>query len=232
MNDAQPRTWLTIMLRSMLVAVLPFVIVLSSLRLALTPGFVWLSYHVPAFPADSYGFTLDQRLHWAGISLDYLKNDAGIEFLGDRTFDDGSPLFNERELRHMEDVKRLTQAALGLWMAAVIVGAVASLGLYWTEERAALGRALRLGGRLTLILMLALAVALVVSFPFVFVGFHHLFFEGNSWLFYYSDTLIRLFPERFWQQVFVFLVASSLLIAWGSIALGKRLEGGRATDSP
>ncbi len=41
-------------------------------------------------------------------------------------------------------------------------------------------------------------------------GFHHLFFQGDTWLFLYSDTLIRLFPERFWQQVFAFLALATL----------------------
>ncbi|MGA9533820.1 MAG: DUF1461 domain-containing protein [Anaerolineales bacterium] len=233
MSQIEPREWLFTMLRGMLVAVLPLVIVLSSLRLALTPAYVWVSYHVPAFPDDSYGFTLDERLHWAGLSLDYLKNDAEIDYLGDLSFTDGSPLFNSRELMHMHDVKRLTQAALGLWMAVVIVGGVAGLGLYWTNQRKVLGRALITGGRLTIGLMIALALALAVSFPFVFVGFHHLFFEGSSWLFFYSDTLIRLFPERFWQQVFGFLVLSSLLVSWGLIVLGRwiaAVEAGRGAE--
>jgi integral membrane protein (TIGR01906 family) len=223
MNRIETQGLLYTMLRGMLVAVLPLVITLGSLRLALTPAYVWLSYHVPGFPEDSYGFTLDERLHWSGQSLAYLENDAGIDFLGDLTFEDGSQLFNDRELRHMQDVKRLTQAALGLWMAVVIVGGVAGLGLYWMNRRRELGRALVTGGRLTIALMIALAVALAISFPFVFVGFHHLFFQGNSWLFFYSDTLIRLFPERFWQQVFAFLVLCSLLISWGFIAVGLRL---------
>lgn len=229
----EPREWLATMLRTMLVAVLPLVVVLSCLRLALTPAYVWLSYHVPAFPEDSYGFTLEERLHYADLSLAYLKNGAGVDFLGDLTFDDGSPLFNARELKHMQDVKRLTQAALGLWMAVVIVAAAAGLGLYWTGRRDDLGRALVTGGRLTIALMLALGLALAVSFPFVFVGFHHLFFEGNSWLFYYSDTLIRLFPERFWQQVFVFLVAGSLLFAWGLAAFGRWIRAaGSGSSAP
>ena len=36
-----------------------------------------------------------------------------------------------------------------------------------------------------------------------FGWFHSLFFSANTWLFEYSDTLIRLFPIRFWQDTFL-----------------------------
>jgi uncharacterized membrane protein len=43
-----------------------------------------------------------------------------------------------------------------------------------------------------------------------FTFFHTLFFEGDSWLFYYSDSLIRLFPIRFWQDAFLWAAALAL----------------------
>ena len=30
-----------------------------------------------------------------------------------------------------------------------------------------------------------------------------LLFKAGTWTFLYSDTLIRLFPERFWQDTFL-----------------------------
>jgi integral membrane protein (TIGR01906 family) len=52
-----------------------------------------------------------------------------------------------------------------------------------------------------------------------FEGFHAIFFEGDSWLFLFSDTLIRLFPIRFWQDAFLF--AALIAVAGGlGLALG------------
>ena len=55
----------------------------------------------------------------------------------------------------------------------------------------------------------------------LFEGFHSLFFEGDSWLFLYSDTLIRLFPLRFWQDAF--LIAAIIALG-GGFALGLGLR--------
>jgi hypothetical protein len=67
---------------------------------------------MPGFPADRYGFTTADRLYWADIAVDYLVNTAGIEFLADLRFEDGSPVYNERELKHMVDVKNRGQRRL------------------------------------------------------------------------------------------------------------------------
>jgi uncharacterized membrane protein len=49
-----------------------------------------------------------------------------------------------------------------------------------------------------------------------FTLFHALFFEGDSWLFLNSDTLIRLFPIRFWQDAFLL---GALIALGGGFAL-------------
>ena len=43
-----------------------------------------------------------------------------------------------------------------------------------------------------------------------------IFFKGDSWLFYYSDTLIRLFPIRFWQDAFLW---AAILALGGGVGL-------------
>jgi len=60
-----------------------------------------------------------------------------------------------------------------------------------------------------------------VSFWQFFTLFHELFFTGDSWIFEYSDTLIRLFPLRFWQDLFLFI---PILIAICGLALGLFLK--------
>ncbi|MCL4258252.1 MAG: DUF1461 domain-containing protein [Anaerolineales bacterium] len=137
------------LIRFLVPLLVPVVLLLTATRLLLTPLFVNIEYRMPGFPADPYGMTQAERLHYAPLALDYLMNDEDISFLGDQTFDDGTPLYNERELSHMYDVKVLTQQALQVWMGVLL--ALAALGVAaWrlglqAEFRAARGQ----GGALT-----------------------------------------------------------------------------------
>lgn len=189
----------------------PVVLVLLGVRLLLTPLTPPVEYRMPGFPADDYGFSLQDRLRWSDYSLRYLLNNRGIEYLGNLRLDDGSPVFNERELSHMHDVKVVVQGALNVFYVslALLVG----LGLYaWFGGwRSSFLAGLSRGGWLTVGLILGLGALALVSFWNFFTLFHEVFFKGDSWLFEYSDTLIRLFPIRFWQDAFLFALGFALL---------------------
>ncbi|KAA3648783.1 MAG: TIGR01906 family membrane protein [Chloroflexi bacterium] len=199
-------------------------IILTAVRLLLTPAFVNIEYRTPNFPPDPYGFTMEERLKWSQIALNYLLNDEDISFLGDLTFEDGSPLYNERELRHMVDVKDLTQIFLWIWRGLLLMLVLLTLWVWRVDWQPAYMRMLHNGGRLTVILIAVLLVGIALSFNAVFTGFHRIFFEGDTWLFLFSDTLIRLFPIRFWRDAFivigVFALGSGGLLWW---LFGKRL---------
>ena len=200
---------------------IPVALTFLGLRLLLSNAFLEIEYRLPGFPEDTYGFTLEDRLQWSKIALEYLLNDAELLYLGGLTFPDGSPLYNQRELRHMLDVKNLLRTIMwtgyGVWLAVLGLGLWAQWGDWWLDYL----RGLRLGGWLTGGLVVAIAAFAVLSFLQFFTLFHTLFFEGDSWLFLYSDTLIRLFPVRFWQDVFIVVG----VVAVGSgLALGLGLK--------
>ena len=135
-------TWLVTLL-------VPVALVLAGVRLLMTPAFLQIEYRLPNFPPDPYGFTRQERLYWSRIALDYLLNSADISFLGDLRFEDGSPVYNARELSHMVDVKLVLRAVLrvfyGTLIALVGLGVWAWRGGWWTAYRRALAR----GGWLT-----------------------------------------------------------------------------------
>ncbi|TAK14906.1 MAG: TIGR01906 family membrane protein [Anaerolineae bacterium] len=209
-------------LHVLVAAVTPVALLLTTVRLLLTPVFVQVEYRTPGFPEDTYGFTREDRLLWASLALDYLLNDEGIEFLGDLRFEDGEPLYNERELMHMVDVKVLVQALLKVWLGLAL--SLGALGVWaWrTDSLTLFVRMLGRGGVLTGVVAALLLGYLAVNFNQLFIDFHSLFFEGDSWLFLYSDTLIRLFPVRFWRDAFLAVGGLTLGGAAGLWWLGKR----------
>ena len=194
-------------------------LVLTGIRLLLTDTFVRIEYNLPWFPEDPYGMTKVQRLEYAPIALEFLLNGADESFLGDLEFDDGTVLFNQRELDHMVDVQVLTVAFLRVWYVTIVllVGLFiwAWRGGWWNE----LIKMLSTSGWVILVILGTLILLMLLSFDFVFTNFHRVFFEGDSWLFAYSDTLIRLFPIRFWQDAFglagIFTFAGGLLLWLG-----------------
>lgn len=175
---------------------LPVFLVLTGVRLVMTDAFLQIEYRRPGFPADHYGFTRADRLHYAPYAVDYLHGGADLAAL---TFPDGEPLYRPKELQHMADVKAVTDVALSLHTALTIgLLAVVLLAVWRPGVRIALRRGLADGGALTLALILALLILVVFGWNLFFESFHRILFEGDSWQFSTSDTLIRLFPQQFW----------------------------------
>lgn len=199
---------------------LPVAITFLGVRLLLTHSFPKIEYRLPGFPADEYGFKLQERLQWSRIAIEYLLNDADISFLGDLAFTDGAPLFNGRELSHMQDVKNVVQPVFavgyGVWYLVLGLGLWARFGGWWPEYV----RGVWCGGWLTCGLVVFIGIFAWISFWQFFTIFHEFFFTGDSWQFLYSDTLIRLFPMRFWQDAFLFAGALDII---GGLALGLGL---------
>jgi integral membrane protein (TIGR01906 family) len=193
---------------------LPVALVLTVVRALLTPLFLNFEYDTPNFPPDSYGFTKEDRLYWSRFAVDYLLNPAGISYLGDLRFKDGSPVYNERELSHMVDVKNTVQVALRVWVLSLAL--LLGLGVWawrggWLEQfRQGVVR----GSWLTVFFLVTILLFVLFAFGGLFVTFHNIFFKPGTWTFFFSDTLIRLFPERFWRDIFILV---------GTLALGGAL---------
>lgn len=200
---------------------IPFVLLMLGARLLMTPLFLEVEYRLPGFPADSYGFSQADRLRWARPSVEYLVNSAPITFLATLSFEDGQPIYNERELSHMLDVKNVVQLLLKLWYLALLL--LVGLGIWaWKANWLPTYQAgLRRGGLLTAALLLGLGAFAAISFWQFFAWFHSLFFSGDSWLFAYSDTLIRLFPIRFWQDAVAWIGGFALVSGLG-LGLGLK----------
>lgn len=207
---------------------IPLALIGTAVRILLTPIFFNIEYRMPYFPEDTYGFTQKDRLSWAPYAVDYLINDADISYLGDLQFENGSPLYNERELSHMEDVKNVVGGTLNAWIISIsllaLLGMLAWRGDWLYEYMLALRR----GGRWMIGFAAALGaiagVGILISpglFWQFFALFHAVFFEGDSWLFAFSDTLIRLFPLRFWQDAFLW---AAVLALGGGFALAYGLS--------
>ncbi len=193
----------------------PVVLTMALVRLLTFPWYPAWEYGRPGFPDDPYGLAQVDRLRLAQASIRFLNTPGATTLLGDLDLPDGTPAYNERELDHMDDVKRvyswLTLVAAGLLVASGV--SVWQLGR--SDDRCAAWRGLIRGAVLTLVLLSALGIWMLAAFDRFFTLFHGIFFQPGTWVFYTTDTLIRLFPFRFWEDAGLLVAGCVTLVTVG-----------------
>lgn len=195
----------------------------SSIRFVLTPLYINLEYRMPGFPEDPYGFTAHDRLEWSHYTLDYLLGKIPHSDLVAQELPDKSSLYNERETSHLYDVMLLAQLVIKIWLAVLaifLLTLLISFLMHWMPQWL---NSIKQGAILTITLIIAILIYVWVDFNRLFTQFHEIFFEGDTWLFYPSDNLIRLFPLRFWMDLFVFIGGLTLTMAVFLITITKRI---------
>jgi len=227
-------SWFPSTLRIALIIAMPFALVLLAVKFLLSSDvFPKWEYGLPEtayndqynlfkFPVDYYGFTKEDRLKYALISMEYLNNNADISYLAKQTIPQekvvnpevGTRMYNDRELKHMEDVKAVVSGANATLIVAWIVMLIATSVLGSSAEmRVLLRSGLIVGSIVTGAALVGIVLFSVIGFSTFFVLFHKVFFTGDTWLFNWYDTLIRLFPTKFWFDAFLWIGLGSLLEA-------------------
>jgi integral membrane protein (TIGR01906 family) len=178
------------------------IFVVNAFRVLATDRFVRDEIERDGFPADAYGMTTPERVRLALTGLHSILPDRdGIVLLERSRLPDGSKAFDQRELRHMADVR----SRLGVAYRAQLVACVVLLALALGLARSPRGRSVVPGGllfgSLVTLGIAALTVPMILlGFDGFFLRFHETFFSGNSWQFSDTDTLLRIYPELFWQD--------------------------------
>lgn len=137
-----------------------------------------------------------------------------------------STFYNEKEKRHLKDVKQLFQTArVLLWLS---IGLLVMLGFYLLriEQMSVLLRGLILGSASLLGLILLLLVSVILQFNASFVVFHKLLFSNNLWILNpATDNLINLLPQQiFYDLAFklaVIIILISTLVLIGSYVIKR-----------
>ncbi len=216
-------------LKVLLILAIPPFLLLTNIDLLTSSAFVRYEYGRADLP-PAVRFSPEERLSVAEKAVLYLRSDAGIELLGELK-DEKGPLFREKELTHMIDVKALWQRAFA-WQRILGVSIMLLLPplLLRREMRRSVPFCLVWGSLLTLILPLLILIPAYLNFDWFFTRFHQLFFAEGSWIFDYSDTLIQLFPLRFWFDAFralaLLTVGEAVLLGAAMFGCHKSIRGG------
>ena len=111
-------------------------------------------------------------------------------------------LFNEKEVHHMHDVKRLLWGVYVAFAAsAACLAALIATGFARNRKDylSPLARLLAWGGGLTVGLLVLFGIVASVGFDALFLLFHQVSFANDFWqLDPRTDYLVLLFPQGFW----------------------------------
>jgi integral membrane protein (TIGR01906 family) len=190
----------------------PVIISMMVVNLFISHQFLKIEYQMPWFPPDTFGFSLEDRLAWGGMTIDYLRFGDEYQSLSDIKMLDGTAIYNEREISHMVDVKNVIDL-MNQTMLKTLVLFIAILFLaYKQKDFSAVYKGVYYASMFTLIAILSIGGFASISFWKFFEWFHSIFFQGDTWLFLVSDSLIRLFPIVFWQDAVMYILAIIILI--------------------
>lgn len=209
------------LMRGLIVLAVPLVLIVVVVRLVTLPWFPAWEYHRPGFPEDDYGLQRDERLRLARTSIAFLNLPHDVERLERLQLPDGAPAFTERELQHMRDVKRVYDGITVVGLLALVMAISAGYVLHRRDAGAAIWGGLSDGALLTLVVLVVLGVLMLFAWDAFFTGFHRIFFDSGSWRFRYSDTLIRLFPMRFWRDAGVLVAGAVAVVAFVLALIGR-----------
>ncbi len=188
------------------IAAIPIFLVLSNVRVAATEQRVY-EYSFSQYDADVVtGIERSELDRAASEIISYFRSDDA-DALDIRVADEREivPLFNQREVLHMRDVRDLIRATFRLHEIAFvyIVGYVAAVFL-WSGERPLrrLAQQAMIAGGATVALLAGAAIGVLVGFDRLFTQFHLLSFSNDLWkLSPARDHLIQMFPQGFWFDV-------------------------------
>ncbi|GAB3194097.1 TIGR01906 family membrane protein [Nesterenkonia suensis] len=189
----------------------PLMVTVAAIRLVASPAFLWIAYHRPGFPGDTFGFDTADRLLYGSYGMDYLFNAADSRYLSELA-PGGEQLFTEAEVSHMTDVKMVMMISMGAGLFLLLLTLLFALLLRrWRPGGVA--RGFFSGAWVTLGLIAAGAVAAILSWQQFFDTFHRILFEDGTWTFSPDSTLIRLYPEQFWMDAGIAVVGLVAIIA-------------------
>ncbi|HBG75154.1 MAG: hypothetical protein A2X25_13100 [Chloroflexi bacterium GWB2_49_20] len=223
---------LTQILKLLIILLIPIFMISGAARLLATDSYLAFEYGKTSFPPDPFGYSQQQRFILASTNIHYVRAHLPSDELSKQTLN-GTPVYNPREVSHMADVQTVFQSVSRVWLATFILLILLGFFLWKKGEQKALTTAIQSGGLLISGIILSIALLAIFGWQFWFETFHLFFFKPGSWLFSYSDTLIRLFPVEFWFDatltISVLSLAGGLLLAlvgWR----GKRILAGMQTE--
>lgn len=168
---------------------------------------------------DDLGMTMEDTMHVTREMMAYLRGDRDVLSVETTVEGRQQDYFNEQDRFHMAEVRDLFIGGLDLRLGACAAAVLCILILIFlrADWRKIVPRSYWIVLAVIGVLLAVFAAAAVIDFNAVFVGFHHIFFDNDLWLFDPAeDYMIRMLPEGLFADM---VVRIGVLFAGGMILL-------------
>lgn len=168
---------------------------------------------------DDLGMTMEDTMHVTREMMAYLRGDRDVLSVETTVEGRQQDFFNEQDRFHMAEVRDLFIGGLDLRLGACAAAVLCILILIFlrADWRKIVPRSYWIVLAVIGVLLAVFAAAAVIDFNAVFVGFHHIFFDNDLWLFDPAeDYMIRMLPEGLFADT---VVRIGVLFAGGMIVL-------------
>ena len=183
-----------------------------------------------------YGFNKYNVSETTGLdkgNLTEIAHELITYFNSDEEFVDIS-VYNQRDIRHLKDVKGLIQLAYRLQFVSLAYIVVYSgfnflilRGAFWRP----FARRIIWGSGATIIILAVLGIIALVDFDQFFLLFHLVSFRNDLWQLYPGDKLLEMFPEGFFSDAALFVGGAIILeaiiigvVAWALLRWKKKAK--------
>jgi integral membrane protein (TIGR01906 family) len=206
---------LVITIRVIFVLCLPLLLISASLAAAANCQALYLHGFQKYDVAATTGLAAGELEKTADAIIGYWNNSE--ELLDVTVIKDGQPftLFNEKEIRHMADVKKLFGLDYLILAGTLGYSFLYGLPLLLRRQRRKLAQDIVAGSALTLLLVFIIGVSALTDFDRFFTNFHLLSFSNDLWLLNpATDYLLMLFPGGFWQDAATYCLVAVIVAAF------------------
>ncbi len=204
------------LLKILLIILAPFMIFLSEIQLA---GFND-SFYKKEFLKYGVQANVPEALELHKSVMNFIKGES--DYL--------SNSFNDREKRHLHDVRKLVLLSkAALYLLISLVGILIILSARKMEKRGDLeqfiGKILLFGGLLTVAIAVLLLLLINSNFSYSFESFHKFFFQAGTYAFDpESEIIVKIYPERLFMDLglriakfvaivsFIFMIIGAFLL--------------------
>lgn len=222
--------------KTTLIFSLPVLLLLTNLYVMTSYQWFRCEYNIGIRINSDYRYYSDsQHLELAKATLHYIHSDESTDFLRGLKIN-GFPIYTEREIAHLLEVKNLMQRFFSAHLIVLIAGILSILILFIhrvTRQRIPLY--VLKGCLLAGIILGVFFVAEIISWNRLFLLFHRIFFSQANYSFPYSYTIIQLFPPRFWFTTAlvwqILTLIETLIIASFMFWMRKKFPGGAGLAS-